>query len=462
MIEETPPRIPELPNNVEHEAALLGAMLANNEVIDAVADLLTREDFFAAIHGDIFERAVTLYSQSGLANPPALVPFFKEDERIKQLGGVGYLAKLTGAIDYAILSNPTVLAKDIAELARRRRIVNGMRDAADAAGDLDRSITEAIGLADSAMEERGHDSVVEATGAECFDEMLEAYGREERGVTCGCIPSLDHVMGHALPGQLIIVGARPGMGKTAAALSYALGAARKGHGTLFVSLEMRKRELAQRMAADLCYDAHEIPYQAIRDGRLDDDQRHKVEQARDVMRELPFGVIDAGSLTVGRLGAMIRRTKRRMEAQGKKLGLVVVDYLQLLRANETKGKSQYEQVSEISRTLKTIAKETGVAMVALAQLSREVERRPDKRPMLSDLRDSGQIEQDADVVLFLFREEYYLNKEKPPTNNEKWTDWQGAMADARGKIDFIVAKRRNGVEGTATGRFHGEFQAVRG
>ena len=159
---------------------------------------------------------------------------------------------------------------------------------------------------------------------------------------------------------------------------------------------------------------------------------------------------------------MIRRTKRRMAAQGSSLDLVVVDYLQLLRANETRGKSQYEQVSEISRTLKAIAKETGVAIMALAQLSREVEKRPDKRPMLSDLRDSGQIEQDADLVLFLFREEYYLSKEKPPQHNEKYTDWQGAIADARGKIDFIVAKRRNGVEGTATGRFHGEFQAVRG
>lgn len=451
-----------LPHNVEHEASLLGSMLVTNDIIDMVADRLAPADFYASIHGDIFERAVAIYSKSGMVNPPSLVPYFKEDERIVQLGGVGYLAQLTGQVDYMAMGNCAALANEIAALARRRRIITGMREAAEAAGDLDREVSEAVGLADAAVEERGNDSVVEATGAECFDEMLDAYGREERGVTCGSIPSLDHVMGHALPGQLIIVGARPGMGKTALALSYSIGAARKGHGTLFVSLEMRKRELAQRMASDLCYDGHEIPYAQIRDGRLDGDQRRKVEQARDLMRSLPFGVIDAGSLTIGRLAAMIRRTKRRMAAQGSSLDLVVVDYLQLLRANETRGKSQYEQVSEISRTLKAIAKETGVAIMALAQLSREVEKRPDKRPMLSDLRDSGQIEQDADLVLFLFREEYYLSKEKPPQHNEKYTDWQGAIADARGKIDFIVAKRRNGVEGTATGRFHGEFQAVRG
>jgi replicative DNA helicase len=248
---------------------------------------------------------------------------------------------------------------------------------------------------------------------------------------------------------------------TAVAVSYALGSAQNGHGVLFATLEMSSRELAGRMAADMCYrDGRGIPYGAIRKGSLDEWQRKQVTRAGQHMCTLPFQVVEKGNLTTGRLNMLIRRHKRRMEAKGQKLELVVVDYLQLMRPDR-RG-SKYEDVSEVSMALKAMAMDHGVAIMALAQLSRLVEQRPDKRPQLSDLRDSGQIEQDADVVLFLLREEYYLRLTEPDESDPKRAGWEASMDTARNRIEFIVAKRRNGETGTAIGQFHGAFQAVRG
>lgn len=447
------------PTNVLAEMELLGALLIENSIFDIVADHVTADDFAEAVHQRIFTTAYTQFAQVGFANAASLKPFFDGDEGIKQLGGIVYLAQLSQS--GAGLLGAGEIAKQIADLAKRRRMIAGLQESIAVALDLNADLGDAIGLADNAVSEGEQDAVRDLSAAECFDEMLVAYDRHETGITCGLMPSLDHVLGRLVQPDLIIGAGRPGMGKTAVALSYARGAAEKGHGVLFVSLEMRGRQLAQRMAADYCYDRDPIPHAKIRDGRLCREERAMVAAARDAMREIPLHVIDAGSLTVGRLNSLIRRKKRRLAARGQSLDLVVVDYLQLLRP-DTRHRSPYEAVSEVSRSLKAMAKDNEVTIMALSQLSREVEKRSDKRPMLSDLRDSGQIEQDADTVFFLLRDEYYLNKEEPPKNNEKYADWQVALADARGKIEFIVAKRRNGVEGTATGRFYGEYQAVRG
>ena len=252
------------------------------------------------------------------------------------------------------------------------------------------------------------------------------------------------------------------MGKTALALSYAIGAAQQGHGVLFVSLEMSSTELAARMVADLCFNGNDgVPYNAIRDGVLNDWQADKVCKARDTMHRLPFHVVDAGQLTVGRLNTLIRRHARKMAARGHKLELVIVDYLQLL-SSDARGRSNYETVSEVSRGLKAAAKDHGVAVFALAQLSREVEKRPDKRPQLSDLRDSGQIEQDADAVLFLLRPEYYHWQAEPEKDTSAWDKWEAELREMLGAIEFILAKRRNGVTGATFGSFYGTYQAVRG
>jgi replicative DNA helicase len=251
------------------------------------------------------------------------------------------------------------------------------------------------------------------------------------------------------------------MGKSATALSYALGAARNGHGALFVSLEMSADEIGERMAADLCFDSERrVPANAISSGNLTQAQNLEICRAYDRMKELPIAVVDTSGAAVGKINRLIRRHARRFAARGQKLELVIVDYLGLARPDRTRDKT-YEEVSEVSRGLKEAAKQHGVAMMALHQLSRNVEQRADKRPIMADLRDSGQIEQDADSILFLFAPEYYLAQAEP-REEEKHAAWEEAMHNAAGQLDFIVAKRRRGPAGTGRGSFFRAYQAVRG
>lgn len=437
--------------NVEAEAALLGALLQSSDLIDMAADGLSIDDFYEPVHGRIFEAIVREGALGKRVTPVTLKPYFNQDEALAQLGGVGYLARLT-ADGQGLLATRTLI-EQVADLAKRRRMHVGLSVAAEACSDMTVTHGEIVSHADAAMNEGGKDAIHQPTGAECFDELLAGFNERGLGVTCGNIPVLDRLLGEMRPKQLVIGAGRPGMGKTALALSYALGAAQQGHGVLFVSLEMSSRELAARMAADLCFDEQKgVPYNFIRDGQLTEWQMNRVLDAQAYMVGLPFNVVDAGSLTTGRLNMLIRRHARRMKAKGQKLELVVIDYLQLLHPDKRHNK--YEDVSEVSMALKAMAKDHSVAVFALAQLSRTVETRPDKRPILSDLRDSGQIEQDADAVLFLLRPEYYIRQEENPD--------PATLEHVKNKIEFILAKRRNGVTGNAVGNFHGAYQAVRG
>jgi replicative DNA helicase len=445
--------------NLEGEQELLGLLLSTNPLIDSVADLIEANDFAEPAHQRIYDTALDEVMKGRPANPVTLRGLLADDPGVKALGG-GYLAELTGAAIYSHSTAPD-LARHLRELALRRFMRDGLSEASAVCGDLNTSPAEIIDLADQALAIRAKDHIHQPTGAECFDELIDGFGREDKGVLSG-IECLDGLLGHMRPKQLIIGAGRPGMGKTALALSYALGAARRGHGVLFVSLEMSSTELAGRMAADMCFDGQEgVPFSAIRDGKLNNWQMSRVIDAQSRMRGLPFQVIDAGSLTTGRLNMLARRHARRMKARGQKLELVIVDYLQLL-SPDTKGRSNYEAVSEVSRNLKALAKDNEVAVLALAQLSREVEKRTDKRPMLSDLRDSGQIEQDADAVLFLLRPEYYLRQAEPDQMDPDRAKWEHALQQVRGQLEFILAKRRNGTTGHASGEFHAAYQAVRG
>lgn len=444
--------------NVEAEAELLGALMAGHAGVDAIADVLKPEDFYEPTHARIFE----VVCHQGVAGKPvspiAVKGFMDGDEGLERLGGPAYLARLTGqAFGIAATQN----AKMLKELALRRRMAAGLSMAVTDCADLTLTTAEIVATADEAISMQAGELVNQLSGSECFDELFATYAEGNSGVTCGCIPSVDDLLGPMKPKQLIILAARPGMGKTAMALSYTLGAAQNGYGVLYVSLEMSAGELAGRMGADLCFgrSSPAVPYGHIVKGNLSRPQMDELAKAAHFMKQLPIEVIDVGSLNVGRLAMLIRRHARRMEANGQRLDLVVVDYLQLLSA-DSKGRSNYEAVSEISRALKAMAKDNGVAIMALAQLSREVEKRPDKRPQLSDLRDSGQIEQDADAVLFLVRQEYYLRNTPAEPGGE--ADWQRAMDQVQGKIEFVLAKRRNGETGQAVGQFHGIYQAVRG
>ena len=442
--------------NLEAEAELLGALMNNNTGIDRVADIITDADFVEPVHGRIYSALLREAMSGRPANPISIRGYFEGDESLTPLGGVVYLARLTAsAIGFATFDT----AKQIADLSKRRQMRAGLAAASAACADLEATLPEIVSHADAAMNVTGQDSIAQLSLGQCIDELFQSFDAKDHGVTCRVIGPLDDLLGPMKPKQLIIGAGRPGMGKTALAVSYGLGAAMGGHGVLYVSLEMSGSELAGRVIADLCFDGqHGVPYSIIRDGAAKGRDSDAMVKARHMANDLPFTVVDTGSLTIGRLNMLIRRHARRMAAAGHKLELVIVDYLQLL-SPDGKGKSNYEAVSEVSRGLKAMAKDNGVAILALAQLSRAVESRPDKRPMLSDLRDSGQIEQDADAVLFLMREEYYLNQKAP---EERDAGWEIAMGEAKGKIEFILAKRRNGVTGNATGHFHGVYQAVRG
>lgn len=451
--------VPDTLSNLELECELLGSLMVANRNIDRVADILEASDFSEPLHGRIFSAIVNEAAKGREANPITLRGYFQDDPAMAVLGGPVYLMRLTGGV--AGMSAEEC-ASSLADLSRRRSMRDGLRAAADCCADLSTSAADIASQADEAISTTTKDHIHQPTGGQCFDELIDGFRESQSGVLCRQIPCLDELHGPMRPKQLVIGAARPGMGKTAVALSYAIGAARSGHGVLFVSLEMSSRELAARMAADMCFNGQEsVPFAAIRDGKLNDWQMRKVAEAGSRMHGLPLNVIDVGHLTIGRLSMLVRRHARRMAANGHKLELVVVDYLQLL-SSDTRGRSNYEAVSEVSRGLKALAKDQDVAVLALAQLSREVEKRTDKRPQLSDLRDSGQIEQDADSVFFLLREEYYLRQSEPDQMDPSRPAWDAEMQDAQGKIEFILAKRRNGTIGTATGHFFGAFQAVRG
>lgn len=444
--------------NVAAEVAVIGAMLCERQAIETVADTLTMEDFADPFLGGLFSLIVREHSLGRAATPITIRPFLDGDPSFNELGGMAWLADLTGqrlALG-AVSSN----AGQIIEFAQRRRLIEGLREAIAAAGDFERPIAELIETADTAINavrEPGA-NLNEFSAAQCIESVINGFNETVTGVECGVIPSIDDLLGPMRPSHLVIGAGRPGMGKTATAISYALGAAAKGHGVLFISLEMAANELGERMAADLCLDQR-IPYEAIRDRNLSQIQQRDICRAFSRIEKMPLQIVDRAGMSITQLRTIARRWARRFEARGEKLELVIVDYLQLMRADRKM--DRYEAVTEISRSLKELAKELGVAIFALAQLSRAVEQRADKRPMLSDLRESGQIEQDADAVLFFLRDEYYLRLAEPH-EEDKRARWEEALQRCLGGIEFICAKRRNGRTGSMTGQFLYHYQAVRG
>lgn len=450
-----------LARSVDAEYLLLGALAMDNKRIDAVADIVEPEDFYEPFFGHIFGCMVSEYSQGRAANPVTLRPMLAGHPNYSEVGGDSFLA---GLVSSATAATPALeSARLIARTAKRRRLVEGLSESIAAAGDPETSLESVADVADHAIVAalEGRASATEITGADCVNRLLKSFEQPTQGVKSHVVSPMDDLLGPVRPKQLVILAARPGMGKTATALSYALGAAQAGHGVLFVSLEMGGEELAGRMAADLSFDGRNgVPLDDILCERPDRRTVAAVAQAGAMLADMPFNVVDTGKLTIGRLAMIVRRYARRMAAKGQKLDLVMVDYLQLLSV-DGKGRSAYETVSEISRGLKQIAKDAGVGVIALAQLSREVEKRTDKRPQLSDLRDSGQIEQDADAVVFLVRQEYYLRQAEPERDSPERLDWEQAIAAVENQLEFVCAKRRNGRTGTAFGHFYTRFQAVR-
>ena len=468
-----------LPSNLEAEAAFLGAVLIDNRVIEELQTPIRPDHFFEPLHVRIYERTLALIERNATASPVTLRPHFEADEALKELGGPKYLAQLTA--NGAGLLAPRELAQQIYDLALLRELVSVGRGLVEGALDTseDTSPVDRIAQAEADLY-RVAEGAATGKEAESFRDaaltaikMVEAAmnsGGGLSGKTSG-LETLDQKTAGLHDSDLIILAGRPGMGKTSLATNIAFNCAEEylkwqseggehcyGAPTAFFSLEMSADQLATRILAE----QSEVSSEALRSGQLNRGEFQKLSFASQRLAELPLFIDDTPGLTIGALRTRARRLKRRHD-----IGLIVIDYLQLLQGSGRANDNRVNEISEISRGLKTLAKELSVPVIALSQLSRAVEQRDDKRPMLSDLRESGSIEQDADMVWFIYRADYYKEAVRPDMPNpdgsssidvqEKYAQWEAEYLEIKNKASLIVAKQRHGSTGNVQLHFQSEI-----
>ncbi|HEY7296926.1 MAG TPA: replicative DNA helicase [Xanthobacteraceae bacterium] len=456
------------PHNIEAEQSLLGAVLVNNEALYRVSDFLEPSHFFEPIHQQIFEIARSLIRTGKLASPVTLKTFLPAELNIAGLTAPQYLARL--AAEATTIINASDYGRTVYDLAVRRDLIAIGEDMVNTAYDapVDFAPREQIEDAERRLYELaevgrygGGFQKFEQALTTAVDMAARAYQREGKlsGLATG-LRDLDIKMGGLQPSDLIIIAGRPGMGKTALATNIAYNVARAWRGEIrpdghidtlnggivgFFSLEMSAEQLATRIIAE----QSGIASSTIRRGGIDEHEFERIKDVAIELQHLPFFIDETGGLTVAQLAARARRLKRQ-----KGLNLLVIDYIQLLQGSTRRAQEgRVHEVTEITTSLKALAKELNVPVVALSQLSRQVENRDDKRPQLSDLRESGSIEQDADVVLFVFREEYYLSNKEPRPGSDEHIKWQTEMDAAHGKAEIIIGKQRHGPTGTVNLQF---------
>jgi replicative DNA helicase len=442
------PATPSLPQNIEAEAALLGALMIDNRLVEDVQMRLQPHHFFEPLHGRIYESILRLTDRNMIANPVTLRPLFEADEGIKEVGGPAYLAQLTGS--GAAVIGARDFAAQIYDLALLRALIGVGRDLVESALDtseevapiaqIERAETELYKVAEEGGAEGKAKSFGEATklAIEMAERALNSGGHLS-GITTG-LDSLNSKIGGLHPSDLIIIAGRPGMGKSSLATNIAFAAAQRfqrdaedgiepgkgaGAAVALFSLEMSADQLATRVLAE----QSGISSENLRMGKISKQEFRQLARAAGELQSLPLYIDDTPGLTIAALRARARRLKRQ-----KGIGMVIIDYLQLLQGTGRNGnENRVQEISEISRGLKQLAKELDLPVVGLSQLSRAVESREDKRPQLSDLRESGALEQDADVVILIFREEMYKQSSEP--------------AESDGLAELILAKQRNGPTG---------------
>jgi len=456
------------PNNIEAEQALLGAILVNNDIAAQVGSFLTGEDFYEPVHARIFEAANRLIDRGQIANPTTLRAMFEQDEALSDIGGAEYLRRLANAA--VTIINAEDYARVIHDLAQRRQLIRIGEDMVNTA--YDPSIESESVLQIEAAEQRLYNLAEKGRyegGFKTFaDSLKEAVENAEAalkrdghltGVTTG-LRDLDARLGGLHRSDLIILAGRPSMGKSALAANIGFSAAKAhqekaghdsddGAAVAFFSLEMSAEQLASRMLAE----ETNIPTEKLRRGQFTSDDFIRIAQAAQRIEDCQFFIDDTPAISISTLRARARRLKRQHD-----IGMIIVDYLQLVRpATAGRESNRVQEVSEITQGLKAIAKELDIPVVALAQLSRQVEQRDDKRPQLSDLRESGAIEQDADVVMFIFREEYYHERSQPSDmGSAEFLEWQEKMQRIQGIAEIIVGKHRHGPTGTVRLLFNGQ------
>jgi len=460
-----------VPHNIEAEQQLLGAILTNNEVYDRIAQIIKPAHFYEPVHGRIYEEAARRITANMLASPVTLKAYLGDDAGLKELGGAAYLARLAGAAISAFAAQD--YARMIYEMHLRRELMQLGADISSNAGRMaetsapSEQIVEAeqalYKLAETGQTSSGFQSFLNAV-TDAVRVANAAYQREGglAGLSTG-LSDLDGKLGGLHRSDLLILAGRPSMGKTALATNIAFNIAKAyKRGTLpdssegainggvvgFFSLEMSAEQLAARILSE----ASEVPSEQIRRGDMTEAEFRRFVEAAKALEACPLYIDDTPALPISQLAARARRLKRMYG-----LDVLVVDYLQLVRPATAKD-SRVNEVSEITQGLKAIAKELDIPVVALSQLSRQVENREDKRPQLSDLRESGSIEQDADVVMFVFREEYYAEREKPSDDKlDAMAEWQARMDRLHGRAEVVIGKQRHGPIGNVELSFEARF-----
>ncbi len=459
------------PHNIEVEQALLGAILVNNDAYYRVSDFLKPDHFFEALHAEIFKVAGDMIKAAKTANPVTIKTFLPADEKIGDMTVGQYLARL--AAEATTIINAQDYGMSIHDLATRRNLINIGEDMVNIAYDAPVDTSPSIQIEDAErrlfeLAEKGGSDAGFNTFKEAMNTALDmaaaAYQRDGglSGIAAG-LEALDSRMGGLQPSDLIVLAGRPGMGKTSLATNIAYNIASKyvedvsadgsqqaldGGVVGFFSLEMSAEQLATRIISEQA----EVSSSKIRRGEITEADFEKLTIYVNEMSRVPLYIDETGGISIAQLAARARRLKRQ-----KGLDVLIVDYIQLMQGSSKNAGNRVQEVTEITTGLKALAKELGIPIVALSQLSRQVESRDDKRPQLSDLRESGSIEQDADVVLFVYREEYYLQNGEPEEGTEEHLKWREKLDRARGRAEVIIAKQRHGPTGTAHLGFQGEF-----
>ncbi len=461
-----------LPHNVDAEQQLLGAILSSNDVLDRIDDLVKPDHFHDPVHREIFTMAQSRIVKGLATDATTLKNFVSEIPGLKDLGGAEYLLRLqlaaiatSAARDYAQLIHDLAVRRELIALGQRvTDRARTMRDDVAPDEQIVKAETELFDLASTGTTNRGFVSFLSAL-YDAVNTANAAYNRGGKlaGLSTG-LTDMDRMLGGLHRSDLLILAGRPSMGKTSLATNIAFNVAKTwkrgqkedgSEGTIdggvvgFFSLEMSAAQLAQRILSE----AAEIPSELIRKGDLTEAEFERYLHAARDLEKCPLYIDDTPALPIGQVAARARRLKRSKHG----LDLLIVDYLQLLRGSG-RSENRVNEISEITQGLKAIAKELDIPVVALSQLSRQVESREDKRPQLSDLRESGSIEQDADVVMFVYRGEYYKEREKPGEENlEAMTKWQQDMEQLHGKAEVIIGKQRHGPVGTVELSFEGRF-----
>ena len=469
---DAPETFRQTPFDVEAEQALLGAILVNNDAFERISGFLEAEHFHEPMHQRVFEAIARVVRKGQLASPVTLRPYFSLDAAMKDVGGADYLAELTRFAPAVI--NAADIGRMIFELAQRRDLIKVGEEIVNTAYDppIDLSPAEQVEEAEKQLyriAEKGRfgggfRSFKQATigAVDAADRAYKAAGHVT-GVSTG-FKDLDSLLGGLQQSDLIILAARPAMGKTSLATNMAFHVARNwlrsqgesGGRVAFFSLEMSAEQLATRILAEQA----EVQSSAIRLGKLEQRDVSSLMQVAADLESLPLYIDDTGGLSIAQVAARARRL-----ARSGGLGLIVVDYLQLLKGSDSRrnSESRVQEVTEISKGLKTLAKELSVPVLALSQLSRGVDNRDDKRPTLADLRESGSIEQDADVVMFIYREAYYMQTKEPSQADDyaAWQKWNEKHNAIKYHADVLVEKHRHGPTAKVTLHFNAKFTKFR-